>query len=290
MNIQQLESFVEVAETLNFARAAESLNLTQSAVSRQIHALEEELGTPLFKRTTRNVTLTPAGIIFLNDAKESLSKLKLSQMKIKNHIENKVDILTLGCTNNAYLSLIVTYLNELNRTFPDIHPIIQITPNRLIINSFLKKEVDLVFSFENEIPLQDDVHFYPIQQIPICIALSNQSNHSNKTIIKIEELTNSNIILCDPHQLPLEVQLKQNQIAKKLFSTKTNFSHDINSMVILIEAGYGFGILPKLAIENISFIPIENSEYLNFGIYYHKKSSPVVNQIIQSIIRKKDNV
>lgn len=41
MNTQQLESFVQVAEDLNFARAAEALNITQSAVSRQIHSLED---------------------------------------------------------------------------------------------------------------------------------------------------------------------------------------------------------------------------------------------------------
>ena len=62
MNTQQLKTFVQVAENLNFARAAESLNITQSAVSRQIHALEEELDTKLLHRTTRTVRLTPAGI------------------------------------------------------------------------------------------------------------------------------------------------------------------------------------------------------------------------------------
>ena len=55
MNTQQLKTFVQVAENLNFARAAESLNITQSAVSRQIHALEEELDTKLLHRTTRTV-------------------------------------------------------------------------------------------------------------------------------------------------------------------------------------------------------------------------------------------
>ena len=70
MNTQQLESFVQVAENLNFARAAEVLNITQSAVSRQINSLEDELGTKLFHRSTRTVALTPAGISFLDDAKE----------------------------------------------------------------------------------------------------------------------------------------------------------------------------------------------------------------------------
>ena len=62
MNTDQLNSFIQVAENLNFARAAEILKITQSAVSRQIHALEDELETKLLHRTTRTVTLTPAGI------------------------------------------------------------------------------------------------------------------------------------------------------------------------------------------------------------------------------------
>ena len=69
MNTDQLKSFIQVAENLNFARAAEILNITQSAVSRQIHSLEDELGTRLLHRTTWTVTLTPAGISFLEDAK-----------------------------------------------------------------------------------------------------------------------------------------------------------------------------------------------------------------------------
>lgn len=69
MNTDQLNSFIQVAENLNFARAAEILKITQSAVSRQIHALEDELGTKLLHRTTRTVTLTPSGISFLEDAK-----------------------------------------------------------------------------------------------------------------------------------------------------------------------------------------------------------------------------
>ena len=78
MNTQQLESFIQVAVNLNFARAAEILNITQSAVSRQINALETELGTKLLHRSTRTVTLTPAGISFLNDAKEIYTKLQFA--------------------------------------------------------------------------------------------------------------------------------------------------------------------------------------------------------------------
>ena len=73
MNTQQLESFIQVAENLNFARAAEALNITQSAISRQIHSLEDELGTKLLHRSTRMVTLTHEGISFLETAKKVIN-------------------------------------------------------------------------------------------------------------------------------------------------------------------------------------------------------------------------
>lgn len=81
MNTQQLESFIQVAENLNFARAAEVLQITQSAVSRQIHSLEDELGTKLLHRSTRTVTLTPAGLSFLEDAKQVMEGFGLLPQK-----------------------------------------------------------------------------------------------------------------------------------------------------------------------------------------------------------------
>src|SRR5215468_254346 len=65
MELFQLRTFQEVAATLNFTRAAERLHLTQSAVSHQIKALEEELGEPLFIRAKRGVKLSPAGAVAL---------------------------------------------------------------------------------------------------------------------------------------------------------------------------------------------------------------------------------
>ncbi|MEV0616029.1 LysR family transcriptional regulator [Nonomuraea sp. NPDC050404] len=72
MELQQLRYVVAVAETSNFTRAAERCHVVQSALSHQIAALERELGTRLFERTSRRVRLTPAGEAFLPAARECL--------------------------------------------------------------------------------------------------------------------------------------------------------------------------------------------------------------------------
>ncbi|MCB1207212.1 MAG: LysR family transcriptional regulator [Verrucomicrobiae bacterium] len=72
MEFQQLEQFVALARTRNFTRAAAELNLSQSALSRAIQKLEDQVGQPLFERKPREVVLTDLGGLLLDRAKEIL--------------------------------------------------------------------------------------------------------------------------------------------------------------------------------------------------------------------------
>jgi len=72
MDTRQLEYFVAVAEELNFTRAAQRMFAVQSTVSAGIRALERDLGTVLFARSTKSVTLTPTGEVVLPEARRAL--------------------------------------------------------------------------------------------------------------------------------------------------------------------------------------------------------------------------
>jgi DNA-binding transcriptional LysR family regulator len=72
LEVRQLRYFVAVAEELHFGRAADRLGMAQPPLSRAIRELERQLGVRLLERTTRQVTLTPAGEVLLRDARTAL--------------------------------------------------------------------------------------------------------------------------------------------------------------------------------------------------------------------------
>ena len=75
MNQNQLKYFVAAAETRSFTKAAEQFYISQTAITQQIRQLEASLGCALFDRSTRPVTLTPAGKMFLMEAKAILERM-----------------------------------------------------------------------------------------------------------------------------------------------------------------------------------------------------------------------
>ncbi len=78
VELRQLRYFVAVAEELHFGRAAERLHMSQSPLSRAIRELERDLGLTLFRRTTRQVELTPAGEALLERARKAIAEFDLA--------------------------------------------------------------------------------------------------------------------------------------------------------------------------------------------------------------------
>jgi DNA-binding transcriptional LysR family regulator len=113
-----LRAFESVARHLNFRVAGEELALTQSAVSRQIQALEEEVGVPLFLRHTRAVELTSAGALLLLAVSQALPRIDAAVRQIRQSAGRRSVSLT---TFASFASMwLIPRLEAFQRDHPDI--------------------------------------------------------------------------------------------------------------------------------------------------------------------------
>jgi DNA-binding transcriptional LysR family regulator len=110
MNLRFLRTFVEIADHAGFARAATRLNLTQSAASRQIQALEDELGLRLFTRAGRSVRLTSEGEDLLIRSRRLLFDADAIGQRASALKTGEVGVLRVGATPQVIENLLADFL------------------------------------------------------------------------------------------------------------------------------------------------------------------------------------
>ena len=120
MDQRTLKQFVNLAESLHFGRASEASNVSPSALSRSIRRLEDEVGTMLFERNNRNVSLTHAGTLFLAWARDSLGgwdTIRNTLLAESKELHGEVSIY---CSVTASYSFLFDILTRVRRQHPRI--------------------------------------------------------------------------------------------------------------------------------------------------------------------------
>jgi DNA-binding transcriptional LysR family regulator len=131
MDWDRVRVFCGVAEAGSFTRAAESLGLSQSAISRQISALEEDLRTPLFHRHARGLVLTEQGEILLETAQEIAARMAVVESRLGEAKDHPAGHLRINTTVGFGTVWLTAHLRE----FLDLYP--EITVSLLVIDTEL---------------------------------------------------------------------------------------------------------------------------------------------------------
>jgi DNA-binding transcriptional LysR family regulator len=120
MNADQLRLFVEVAHRGSFAAAARERDLDPSSVSRAVSSLEEELGVRLFQRTTRQMTLTEAGELYLRRMEELIQELDEAGEEVRTVSAGPAGTLRLTASVSFGTCCLVPLLPALRSAFPNL--------------------------------------------------------------------------------------------------------------------------------------------------------------------------
>ena len=121
MDINALQAFIEVARKESFSLASETLFITQPAISKRIAGLEDDLGTKLFNRISRKVTLTDAGKKLLPKAKELVDELNDMRRYATSLSDEIKGELLIGTSHHVSMHRLPPILKEYRQQYSDVH-------------------------------------------------------------------------------------------------------------------------------------------------------------------------
>jgi len=282
MDLKQLRYFVSVAERLSFTEAAIEHFVAQSAISKQISNLEEQIGVQLFIRNRRTVQLTNAGTQLLRDAKiviahyeEAISNARLAG----NGLSGNLKIGYLGLEKLFLPKLI----HQFNKKYPEINiELIQFTRDSL--NSSLKLgEIDIGFTLSLSIEKFPEIISRKISNIPITVVMNSEHPLANHRKISITSIAAEPVIVINPEVSPdgfkhISELFRKHDIYPNIIQECSQFE----TVLLMVEAGIGISILPVAMVNpppTLRFIELEeNIEEIDFIIAWNKNNrNPLIS-------------
>lgn len=257
MELRQLKYFVKTAELLSFTEAAEMVSISQSTLSQQIQQLEQELNTTLFNRTTRKISLTESGQIFLTYARQTIyiSEQGRHALNAINNIERGE--INIGVTY-ALRELAIQAIESFTTQFPNIKLNVLFATTDELIELLKEMKIDIVASFLNNNIEKSQLAITPLLDSPLVLVQSSLNPIIKTKSTTIEDLSHFPLALADKRFSTR--QFLDEKLKKLHLKPKINIEiNDISMLFKLVESGKWISIMSAVTIDpirNLSHIPI----------------------------------
>jgi DNA-binding transcriptional LysR family regulator len=196
-SFSQFRYFCAVAECGHFGRAAVKLNISQPPLSRQIAALEEELGTALLERSSKGAALTPAGRQFYADAQAVLRLVQQSRRNVAAAGWGEIGDLSLGFTMCAAYSVVPA----LTRRYVSAFPNVRLRVRELMPKALERELRDGLIDFGVTFPGSDtpDVQAATLLHEPMSLVVPHDHPLAKRRRVDVGELANETFLIV-PHE------------------------------------------------------------------------------------------
>lgn len=258
MDINQLEVLVTVAREKSFSRAAEALNRTQPAVSQAVRRLETEIGEKLFDRSSKDGTLTFAGEVLLEYARQMLNLRRTAENAIKDVRGLHKGKVTISANEHTVFCLLPV-IQEFRR----LHPNIKIEVRRGVASRIPKeitaREVEIgVISFK---PNDDSLKSISISTDELVLIVAPQHPLASRKSVSVKDLGGEIFIAHNadsPYRQKVIETFERN-------STTLNIAVELPSLEAikrLVETGIGVALVPRLSAK----IEIANGQLAGLSV------------------------
>lgn len=193
MEWQQLEYFQMLAKVQNFTRAANELALTQSALSRSISRLEEELRVPLFERKTRGVVLNQYGEIFLQHVHRAMQEIMIAKQELNEMVDPFRGIISLAFIHTLGSSFVPDVISAFREKYPGIQFQLMQDSTKKIVHQLGAGGIDLGFCSPNE--QIDNISTVPIVDEELFLIVPKNHRLAHKQQADLNEVADEPFVL-----------------------------------------------------------------------------------------------
>jgi DNA-binding transcriptional LysR family regulator len=244
MLLTQVEGFIEIARQGNMRRASHTLSIGQPALTARLQALEEELGTALFRRTHSGMLLTPAGRAFLPHADRAIEAIRSGGSLVRELERGVIGELALAVAPAVSAYVLPEILVRFTERHPDVRLLVRTGHSEEIVDLVARGEVELGIVRQ----LRDArVRSHPLYEDELVLVARPDHPFGKAGRVDVAEISNSQLILFDRTSSYYDVTNALFRIAGVVPRGVTEVDN-IEAAKRMVERGLGVSLLPGTAI------------------------------------------
>lgn len=291
MEIRQLREFMALAEERNFHRAAERLHMAQPPLTRQIRALEDELGTPLFLRTPKGVELTEAGQAFLDDVPNVLTMLSRAKERAQLAGKGLSGRLDVGIFGSGVLDVIPRLLAQFHQERPDVEIGLRTMTKAEQIDALRERRITV--GFNRLVPPEDDLVIDTVLRERLVVALHASHRLAKKREVSLRDLEDEPVILYPNVPTPgLAREVTTAFGAEGVRLHVVQHVEDVLTSIALVAGGFGLCITTEsttsLQLQGVVYRPLRSTRLRDIELscmYLKGNQSSVLAAFIEVVRR-----
>ncbi len=289
MELRQLRSFIAVAEDGVISRAAQRLHLTQSALSRQIKALEEDLGVTLLERSAHSVKLTQEGEVLLKEGRGVLERADAAVTKVR--AAGKAVLLRVGYAPTLTAGILPLAISSFTQKHPRVRVELLDLSSTEMRTGLDQGSLDVVMTVKPA-KLDEAIHWESLLQEAWCVAMSPNHPLNTKKFISPAQLDGARMVLFSQQEYPEYWQRVTSWFKGHGMNALIAGEYDgANSLASAIEAGLGVALVvermacsfPRLSLKRLK--PEPEPVCIAAGVSAARRSDVILQVFVEELKR-----
>ncbi|RIV80142.1 LysR family transcriptional regulator [Aurantiacibacter xanthus] len=264
MDLKLLRHFQVVAYELHFGRAARRLDILPSALGRNIRLLEEEIGTRLFVRSTRNVALTKSGIALQHEVDKVLTTVDDAIETVLEASRTEERVFRIGAIDSAATGLIPQLMHDFRNVIPDLELVLVEDKTARLLPKMMNGALDVAFVRPPMSP-RPQIHFEHLLDEPTEVALPPAHPLVERDALTVQDLAGIPLIVPSPRNRPHSYNMTMRLFRDAgLEPTIAQQAEEKQTIVNLVGAGIGAALVPhwtsRIGVEGVVYRPLVDAE------------------------------